>query len=79
MTDKIKKFFDSLDAKTKERIAEKIESAKKNPFVGKNIKKMTGYGKNIFRLRVGDIRVIYSIGTEGSMTILDIDFRGNIY
>lgn len=79
MTDKIKKFFASLDVKTKERLDEKIESARKSPFVGKNIKKMSGYGKNIFRLRVGNIRIIYSVGSDGSMKILDIDYRGNIY
>ena len=79
MTDKIQKFLASLDAKTKERLDQKIESAMKNPFVGKNIKRMAGYGKNVFRLRVGDIRIIYLVNRDSSIEILDIDYRGNIY
>lgn len=79
MTDKIKKFFDSQDAKTKARLRQKLEEVKKNPFAGKNIKKMVGYGKNVFRLRVGDIRVVYLVKGAGSVEILDIDYRGNIY
>lgn len=79
MTNKIQKFFDSQDAKTREKLKNKLLELKKSPFSGKNVKRMAGYGKNVFRLRVGDIRVIYSVGSEGSMTILDVDYRGNIY
>ncbi len=79
MTDKIKKFFAALDLRTKARLDEKIELARKNPFAGKNIKKMSGYGKNVFRLRVGGIRIIYIVLADRSLQIVDVDYRGNIY
>ncbi|MFA6024753.1 MAG: type II toxin-antitoxin system RelE/ParE family toxin [Candidatus Gracilibacteria bacterium] len=79
MTDKIKKFFDSQDTKTRERLKKKLEELRRNPFLGKNIKRMTGYGKNVFRLRVGDIRIIYLVNRDSSIEVLDIDYRGNIY
>ncbi len=79
MTNKIQKFFDSQDAKTREKLKSKLAELKKNPFSGKNVKRMAGYGKNVFRLRVGDIRVIYLVNRDSSIEILDIDYRGNIY
>lgn len=79
MTDKIKKFLAALDPKTKTRLDEKIELARKSPFVGKNIKKMSGYGKNVYRLRVGGIRIIYIVLEDRSLQIVDVDYRGNIY
>lgn len=79
MTDKIKKFFNSQDKKTKEQLKKKLEGIKKDPFHGRNIKRMTGYGKNVYRLRVGDIRIIYQVKSSQLVEILDIDYRGNIY
>lgn len=79
MTDKIKKFFESQDAKTRERLKKKLAELKKNPFSGNNVKRMSGYGKNVFRLRVGTIRIIYLVNSDSVVEILDIDYRGNIY
>lgn len=79
MTDKIKKFFDSQDKKTRERLKLRLQELKSDPFHGRNIKKMSGYGKNVFRLRVGNIRIIYFVHQNLSIEILDIDYRGNIY
>ena len=79
MTDKIQKFFDAQDPKTKNRLKKKLLELKKNPFAGNNIKKMSGYGKNVFRLRVGDIRNIYFVHKNLSIEILDIDYRRSIY
>ena len=79
MTDKIQKFFDSQDDKTKARLKKKLEEVEENPFYGRNIKRMTGYGKNVYRLRVGDIRIIYLVNSTRSIEILDIDYRGGIY
>lgn len=79
MTDKIQKFFDAQDLKTKSRLKKKLLELKQNPFTGNNIKKMSGYGKNVFRLRVGDIRIIYLVHKNLAIEILDIDYRGSIY
>ncbi len=78
MVDKIRKFLSSLDAKTKERIKKKLLEVKKNPFSVSGVKKMQNWGKDVYRVRVGKIRVIYKL-TEGDVEIIDVDFRGNIY
>lgn len=78
MTDKIEKFTKSLDEKTKKRLKQKLQAIKKDPYNQKDVKKLQGLGKDIFRFRMGKIRIIYQIiGQE--VIILDIDYRGNIY
>lgn len=79
MTDKIQKFIAAQSEKVRERLGKKLEQVRKHPFSGANVKKMTGYGKNVFRLRVGDIRIIYIVLADQSIEIVDIDYRGNIY
>ncbi len=45
---------------------------------GTNIKKLTGY--NLYRLRVGDYRILYMIDEEIRLiNIENIDNRGDIY
>lgn len=67
MTDKITKFIDSLDSKTRRRLKEKLFFLKANPYKMLNVKRLDSWGENVYRLRVGKIRII------------DIDYRGNIY
>ena len=57
------------------RIIKKVDTLLTNPF-SKDIKRLKGM--DIFRLRVGDYRVLFEI--EGnSITILKIGHRRNIY
>ena len=79
MTDKIKKFFASQTPELRARLKKKLEAIRENPLSGPQIKKLQGYGKNVFRLRVGDIRIIYIVQKNKQIEILDIDYRGNIY
>jgi mRNA interferase RelE/StbE len=78
MTDKIEKFTKSLDEKTKKRLKQKLQAIKKDPYNQKDVKKLQGLGKDIFRFRMGKIRIIYQI-IDQEVIILDIDYRGNIY
>ncbi len=78
MTDKIGKFIDSLDLKTKARLKEKLSQLKQNPFAMTGVKKLVGVGGTAYRLRVGKIRIIYVV-CSGKIKIIDIDFRGNVY
>jgi|GEM_PF-2344867 len=78
MTDKITKFIKSLDNKTKERLKEKLMAFKKAPYSNKDIKKLQGTDNNIYRLRMGKIRIIYKL-IKSDIEIIDIDYRGNIY
>ena len=42
-----------------------------------DVKKMIGY-RNLFRLRVGRIRILFRI-IEDKGEIVDLDFRGGVY
>ena len=78
MTDKIQKFIDKLDSKTKARIISILESILESPFSIPNLKKLRGK-KNLYRIRIGKIRIIFKISSNKKPEIVDIDFRGDIY
>jgi len=69
------KYLQVLNKKTRKRIFSAIE---KLPDKG-DIKKMKGQKlKNIYRLRIGNYRIIF-IMEKGWIKILDIDTRGDVY
>ena len=82
------KYLKKLDAKTAERVREKIlqlqsviESEGVIPFNELDIKKLKGQWDGYFRLRVGQIRVVFTL-VSGELEILliyDINVRGSIY
>jgi mRNA interferase RelE/StbE len=78
MPDKITKFIEALNKKTRRQLKEKLLALKQSPFNIKGVKKMQGWGENTYRLRMGKIRVIYRIMNK-DIEIVDIDYRGNIY
>jgi mRNA-degrading endonuclease RelE of RelBE toxin-antitoxin system len=79
MTDKIQKFIDSLDTKTRTRLKKRIISLVGDRFAeGKDIKKLHNWGENVFRLRMGKIRIVYQVRGK-QVLILAVDYRGNIY
>lgn len=78
MVDRIEKFLDSLDERTRRRIFDKLAEVKKNPFSVSGVKKLKGWGECVYRVRIGNIRVIYKI-LKDDIEIIDMDFRGNIY
>lgn len=79
MPDKITKFIESLDKKIKAKLKAQLLLLKQNPFDMKNVKKLQGVGENMYRLKIGKIRVIYKVNGNGGVEIIDIDYRGNIY
>ncbi len=79
MPDRIKKFIESLDNKSKARLKRRLEHLRADPFLRSNdVKKLKGWGKNVYRLRVGDIRIVYRLSSS-EVEIIDIDYRGNVY
>lgn len=69
------KFLEKQSQKQRERI---LKSIKMLPHTG-NVKRLKGYEKR-YRLKVGDIRVIYEIDNkELIVLVLDIGNRGDIY
>lgn len=59
---KTAKFLKSRNSSTKGIIAKNLELLKENPFTHPllDIKKLKGV-KNVFRLRIGTIRIIYQV------------------
>lgn len=72
---KAKKFIDKLPQNERIRLAKAIQALPN----GENIKKMKGYS-DLFRLRVGDYRIIYSVNNgELLVIVIDAGNRGEIY
>jgi mRNA interferase RelE/StbE len=46
-----------------------------------NVKKLKGKYRGYFRVRRGDVRIVFSLIKDSIVTVIvnDIDFRGNIY
>jgi mRNA interferase RelE/StbE len=63
------------------RIKENIYPAlRDNPFFGNNIKRLKGELSSIFRYRIGDYRIFYTINSEKKVIfILDIVHRKDAY
>lgn len=69
------KYLQKLERSVVRKIIEAIE---KLPFEG-DVNKLKGKKtKNIYRLRIGKYRVIYSLGEE-VIKIIKIDTRGDVY
>jgi len=69
----------SLPANWRTRIVDKIDALALNPFApNNNVKKLRG--REGYRLRVGDWRILYDID-EGKIILLVIDIgaRGGVY
>lgn len=53
---------------------------RKNPFFGKKIKKLKGEFEQVYRYRIGDIRLFYIIEKEKVLVIMiDIEKRKDAY
>ncbi|MFZ2410140.1 MAG: type II toxin-antitoxin system RelE/ParE family toxin [Candidatus Methanoperedens sp.] len=75
---KVKKLISELNKSQKDRIKEKLLSFAENPFTC-DIKKIKGK-EDIFRLRIGDYRVLYIFDNkEKSIYVVKIDKRSRIY
>jgi len=68
-----------LDRKLQEKIGQRIDLLAENPFSpNTNLNKLKELGG--YRLRVGNIRVIYEVDTKNNIiSIWKIDFRGSVY
>ncbi len=70
-----KKFIDKLPKNEKQRIVKAIEKLPE----GEDIKKLKGHD-NIYRLRVGDYRILYTVDNgEFVVIVINAGNRGQIY
>ncbi len=79
ISSKALKFIEKLTDKRKTLIYEKLDTLKDFPDLNMDIKKMKGMD-NVYRIRIGKIRILFDLDKKDSaITIISIDFRGNIY
>lgn len=69
-------FLNKLDKEMKNRIWDKLQQCKENPFLFvKHLEKISGY-----KIRVGDYRIIVDIDESSkTISVLKIGHRKNIY
>lgn len=73
------KFLKKTDKIIVTRILKKIEELKENPVLH-DTKTIQGYTENIFRVRVGDYRILYEIDSKQNIIgIVKIDNRAKVY
>ena len=76
---KAKKFLKQAEKEIAQRVLEKIEELRNEP-VPHNAKTVEGYKETIFRVRVGDYRILYELDyKENKIGVIKIDKRGRVY
>ncbi len=74
------KFYQKLDKKSIQQVNKAIDCLQLNPFSGKDIKKLRGKLRGKYRLRIGNLRVVYFVDkTKGIVIVEAINQRGEIY
>lgn len=74
-----KKFLRKAERDIAHRIIERIEKLKEEPFP-QDVKRVVGKKDKIFRVRVGDYRIQYSVIYERNLIFIsDIDKREKAY
>ena len=74
-----KKFLNRLDKVSWNRITEKIEELRRDPFPHK-VKRVEGRKEKTFRIRIGDYRLLYVIFNETNIIFISkIEKRPKAY
>jgi mRNA interferase RelE/StbE len=68
------KFYNKADDKLIFKINQVIQELSVQPFIGNNIKKLRGYFDGMYRYRIGDYRIVYSV--ENSIKIISVIWIG---
>lgn len=77
ITSRFKRSFKRLPRDVQERVYEKLVLLLQNPYLGV---RLGGELSGLFRLRIGNYRVIYAIDEEKKLVILlDVGHRRRIY
>ncbi len=74
-----KKFLKRAERQIAERIIKRIKKLREDPFPSE-VKRVVGKKDKIFRVRIGDYRIQYSVFYEKNLIFIsDIDKRGRAY
>ena len=74
--DKISKFLNKLSQKELTDVKDVLEKIKKGETANLDIKKLKG-ADNFFRVRKGDIRIIYRINEKEEIILLNIERKND--
>lgn len=75
----VKKFVKKLDNTSKERLRKAIHKLCENPFPSDSVR-VQGQKSTIFRVRIGDFRVLYAVIYQSNeLIILKVDKRSRVY
>ncbi len=73
------KFLQKCDRELRKRIIDKIDKLKENP-ISHDSKFVAGFKEKLYRIRIGDYRVLYEVDHEGKIIgIVKIDNRSKVY
>jgi len=74
------KFIGKLDNQNKERIKNRLLKLQEDPFPHE-VERVEGYrGEKVFRIRVGDYRILYIVRYESKQILVSkVDKRGRVY
>ena len=74
------RYFERLDERIKAQLREKLQAVAHDPMAMPGVKPMAGEWKGFFRLRHGDLRVIYTFDQPNdTVVVAHIGPRGDIY
>ena len=74
-----RKFLKKCDKVLLSRIINKLEELKKEPIIH-DTKTIEGYNEKLFRVRIGDYRILYEIDYDSKkIGIIKIDKRSKVY
>lgn len=74
------RYFDRLDARVKAQLRARLEALTRDPMAGPGIKPMAGEWKGFYRMRHGDLRIIYTLDpVHDAVVIAHIGPRGDVY
>ncbi|MEW6219328.1 MAG: type II toxin-antitoxin system RelE/ParE family toxin [Thermodesulfobacteriota bacterium] len=77
---KAARFYERADAETVRRLHAAFDRLAADPFHHYSIKPLSGDLQGSFRLRVGDMRIVYSVSTAARIVFVEvIAFRGDVY
>ena len=78
-SNQVTKFLKKADRILTNRIITKIEELKDKPIIH-DTKTIEGYKEKLFRVRVGDYRILYEINYDlNTIGIIKIDKRSKVY
>ncbi len=77
---KAAKFYKKVDTVIVRRLNAAFEQLAEEPFHHYNIKSLSGELQGSYRLRIGNIRIVYSVDDSVKIVYIEvIGFRGNVY